>query len=87
MLFWRIDMNFGREAFTLHPPQTGCFGENDMDILANNFEEDELKAWGMPDSMFDDHKIEVEIASSENITIPKKLTCPNCGYEHESSKT
>lgn len=30
VLFWRINMNFGREAFTLHPPQAGCFGENDM---------------------------------------------------------
>jgi site-specific DNA-methyltransferase (adenine-specific) len=64
-----------------------AFGDWDMDILANNFEETELKSWGMPDVMFDDHKVEVEIASSENIVpLPKKITCPACGCEYESSK-
>jgi ParB-like chromosome segregation protein Spo0J len=64
-----------------------AFGDWDMDILANNFEEDELKSWGMPDVMFDDHKVEVEIASSENIaSLPKKMICPECGYEYDNSK-
>ena len=61
------------------------FGDWDVDILANNFEEDDLKEWGMPDTMFDDHKVEVEIASPENSDIPKKLTCPNCGSEYGKS--
>jgi len=60
------------------------FGDWDMDILANNFDMEDLKEWGMPDTMFDSVTPEVEIASSENIApLPKTITCPECGCEYE----
>jgi site-specific DNA-methyltransferase (adenine-specific) len=67
------------------------FGDWDMDILANNYEEDELKEWGMPDIMFGDSD-DSEIEVAENIPTSKKNsssenTCPNCGWKYENSKT
>jgi site-specific DNA-methyltransferase (adenine-specific) len=37
------------------------FGDWDMDMLANNFDMDDLKEWGMPDTMFDPVSPEIEI--------------------------
>ncbi len=62
------------------------FGEWDIDILANNFDEAELKSWGMPDIIFDYPKQEVEMTASENFSLPKKIICPQCGCEYDNSK-
>ncbi|CAB4169109.1 COG0863 DNA modification methylase [uncultured Caudovirales phage] len=42
------------------------FGDWDMDMLANNFDMDDLKEWGMPDTMFDPVSPEIEIAEDED---------------------
>ena len=64
------------------------FGDWDMDMLANNFDMDDLKEWGMPENIFDEPKQEVEIESSGNIApIPETIICPQCGCEYENQKT
>ncbi len=58
------------------------FGEWDMDLLANNFDDKDLLDWGLDNSDFgfdsgDDNIKEKEI--DENIQTENK--CPKCGYE------
>ncbi len=61
-----------------------AFGEWDLDFLANNFKDDDLKEWGMPDTMFDE--VEEDIPT-EKINSSSEKTCPNCGWKYENSKT
>jgi ParB-like chromosome segregation protein Spo0J len=63
------------------------FGDWDIDILANNFDEVDLKSWGMPNTMFDEDTEEVEIGLSPTIVpVPKMITCPECGCEYDKGK-
>lgn len=57
-------------------------GSWDTDILANEFDIDELKNWGVPDFGSiggDDPKEKQSIAD-------KTLCCPSCGYEDAASE-
>lgn len=54
------------------------FGENDWDLLANDWETESLSDWGMDLPKFDEEEIskKVEFETSEN----KIIDCPNCHH-------
>lgn len=57
-------------------------GEWNWDILANEFEIDDLLAWGFdPEEMIGFATEEEIITATEEEKKKKKTTCPNCGYE------
>lgn len=54
-----------------------AFGENDWDLLANEWEAEELEAWGL-ELLEDTQKLEeIEQSNEQNEPIPK--SCPHCG--------
>jgi hypothetical protein len=57
-------------------------GEFDFDILANEFEIDDLLNWGFePEEMIGFADEEEIITATEEENKKKKTTCPNCGHE------
>lgn len=59
------------------------FGEFDFDILANDYNLEELSAWGFPESIIKEMLIpdfEEETANEQSkVDTPKTCTCPQCG--------
>ena len=56
-------------------------GEWDFDLLANNFEEEDLAHWGFTDAdraVFEDVE---EVEASEDKPKKKQTICPSCGHE------
>lgn len=58
-------------------------GSWDTDLLANNFDLDELKDWGVPDfgSIGGDEKEKEQPSGGD-----RQCLCPACGYEGEASE-
>lgn len=57
------------------------FGEFDYDILANNFEREELIEYGMPEEWLPGAVVEEEEEESSAPAEKKKVTCPECKHE------
>ena len=57
-------------------------GEWDTDIIANQWDIDELESWGLPDFNFGDVKDEPNDPDSKDDK-SKVHTCPGCGLEFE----
>lgn len=57
-------------------------GEWDSDILANQWDLDEIEGWGVPNFNFGDIKEEGDEPAAKDST-NKTHTCPGCGLEFE----
>ena len=61
------------------------FGEFDFDILANNFEMEDLIDWGMDVNLFPGAAPEFNpVVNEERLDEKTKVTCPNCQHEFEN---
>lgn len=61
-------------------------GDWDMDIIANEWDTDDLKSWGIKSikfpSMRDSDKEDVQFEAEKN----KDVECPNCGFHFDPSE-
>jgi hypothetical protein len=57
-------------------------GEWDKDVIANQWDIDELEKWGVPNFNFGDIGKEPKDPASKDNT-SKEHTCPSCGFEFE----
>lgn len=58
-------------------------GEWDTDVLANQWEMDELKSWGIPDFNFGGAGSEEKEPAAKDTQHSHVHTCPECGHEFE----
>ena len=59
-------------------------GEFDFDILANEFEVDELIEWGFEEFELGVGEKFAAVESDERLDEKKKIKCPSCNYEFEN---
>lgn len=58
-------------------------GEWDTDVIANQWDIEELENWGVPNFNFGDIKDPDELGAKDN-TQAHEVECPNCGFAFEA---
>jgi hypothetical protein len=56
------------------------FGEFDFDMLASDFDIDQLIDWGMPEEWLPSYEEPEEEKQKESAATDKQTECPNCGH-------